>query len=156
MVRYIALSATHLFALGIGFLLGLYLLPILVAPEAPTAAEVSAVSRQAKYTARFDRDLKGSDLLHWGEGELAVGPATITLMGKLAPGPAYRLYLTPEYVETEADFQRIKTASQPVGDIRTFDNFMLPVPAGLDVSAYVGVVVWCERFNRFITSARYR
>lgn len=156
MVRYIALTSTHLAVLALGFLLGLYFLPILAAPKAPTAAEVSALSKQASYTARFQRNLQGSDLMHWGEGELSVGPAAIALMGQLAPGPAYRLYLTREHVDTADGFLRIKSASTPVGDIKTFDNFMLPVPVGVDVSAYVGVVIWCESFRRFITSARYR
>ena len=156
MVRYIALTSTHLAVLALGFLLGLYYLPILAAPEAPTQAEVSAMAQVASYTARFRRDLKGSDMMHWGEGELAVGPRAISLMGQLAPGPTYKLYLTREYVDTAADFQRVKPQATLVGDIKTFDNFMLAVPPGVDVAAHAGVVVWCESFQRFITSARYR
>lgn len=156
MKKWLLFSISHALLLGVGFLLGLYFLPILAAPKAPTAAEMSALSKQASYTARFQRDLKGSDLMHWGEGELAVGPAAISLTGQLAPGPAYRLYLTREHVDTADGFLRIKSASTPVGEIKTFNNFMLPVPTGVDVSAYVGVVIWCESFQRFITSARYR
>lgn len=156
MKKVMLMGASHAAVLGLGFLLGLYFLPILAAPKAPTAAEVGALSRQATYTARFQRILKGSDILHWGEGKLSVSPSAISLMGQLAPGPAYRLYLTREHVDTADGFQRIKNTALPVGDIKTFDNFMLPVPAGVDVSAFVGVVVWCESFQRFITSARFR
>lgn len=156
MKKIMLLSGTHAAVLGLGFVLGLYFLPILAAPRSPTAAEVSAWSQQARYTARFQRHLKGSDMMHWGEGELSVGPRAIALMGQLAPGPAYRLYLTRAHVDTADGFLQIKDTSTPVGDIKTFDNFMLAVPAGLDVSAYVGVVIWCESFQRFITSARYR
>ena len=43
-----------------------------------------------------------------------------------------------------------------VGDIRTFENFVVAVPESVDVSRYRSVVVWCERFSMFITAARYR
>lgn len=44
----------------------------------------------------------------------------------------------------------------PVGDVRTLENFVVPVPESIDVSAYDTVIVWCESFSQFITAARYR
>ena len=100
----ILLIATH-FAVGVlGFGAGIYALPILIAPPTPSKEEIKAISSEAKYTAQFQRDLKDSDALHWGEGTVSVGSKSITFMGKLAPGPDYKLYLSPEYVETEAEF----------------------------------------------------
>jgi hypothetical protein len=118
--------------------------------------DLSAASEGAKFTGEFRRDLKDSDFLHWGEGKLAVGERQIALIGKLAPGPDYKLYLSPEFVETEADFLRLKPRMVRVGDVRTFDNFMLPVPDTIDVADYTTVVVWCESFGQFITAAEYR
>lgn len=43
-----------------------------------------------------------------------------------------------------------------VGDIKTFQNFMLPVPPGIDPGQYSAVIIWCETFGQFITAARYR
>lgn len=43
-----------------------------------------------------------------------------------------------------------------VGDVRTFDNFVVPVPAAIDVDGYNTVIVWCEAFGQFITAAKYR
>ena len=43
-----------------------------------------------------------------------------------------------------------------VGDVKTFENFVVPVPASIDVSAYNTVIVWCESFGQFITAAKYR
>jgi len=37
-------------------------------------------------------------------------------MGKLVPGPDYKLYLSPEFIETEADFNRLKATMVRVGD----------------------------------------
>ena len=156
MKRPIVLALTHLLALAAGVALGIYLLPILAAPPAPTAAEVQAASATASFRGEFKRQLKGSDALHWGEGALAVGPTTISLMGRIAPGPAYKLYLVPEFVETEADFKRVKGQSLAVADVKTFANFIVPLPPGTDVAKYRAAVIWCESFSQFITAAKYR
>ena len=148
--------ATHGVVLAIGFALGIYALPILTAPAAPTAAETASAAGQAMFTGQFRRDLKDSDLLHWGEGKLSVGRQAIVLAGKIAPGPDYKLYLSPEFVETEADFMRLKSRMVRVGDVKTFENFVVPVPASIDVSGYTAAIVWCESFSQFITAAKYR
>ncbi len=63
-MRGLLLVASHLAMLAIGFALGIYLLPVLIAPGAPTTAEASAAARAAAFTGTFRRDLKDSDLLH--------------------------------------------------------------------------------------------
>jgi hypothetical protein len=155
-MRKLILVVSHTAALAIGFALGVYLLPILVAPSAPTVAEVSKQAGQALYKGSFRRDLKDSDALHWGEGEVSVGPRVITLSGEIAPGPDYKLYLSPEFVETEQDFARLKASMVRIGDVKTFRNFIVPVPESVDLSRYDTVIVWCETFGQFITAARYR
>ena len=150
------LIATHGLAAGVGFGVGIYMLPILVAPSAPSDEEVNTVASQALYTAQFRRDLTDSDALHWGEGTVAIGTRSVTLMGKLAPGPDYKLYLSPEFVETEADFHRLRSTMVRVGDVKTFNNFVVEVPPGIDPSTFTSVIVWCEAFGQFITSASYR
>ncbi|HUG23367.1 DM13 domain-containing protein [Piscinibacter sp.] len=156
MKKLLLLAATHAAFLGLGFALGIYALPILTAPAAPTAAEAASAAGQASYTGQFRRDLKDSDLLHWGEGTVSVGRRSIVLVGKLAPGPDYKLYLSPEFVETEADFARLKPRMVRVGDVRTFENFVVDVPESIDVSNYTTVIVWCESFGQFITAGKYR
>ena len=76
--------------------------------------------------------------------------------GRLAPGPAYRLYLTPRFVDTGDAFLKIKAQSVAIADIRSFDGFIVPVPAGVDAGRYAGVLIWCEAFQQFITAAPYR
>ena len=150
------LVATHCVAGIVGFGGGIYALPILTAPPSPSESDIKAMSSQAKYKAEFRRDLKDSDALHWGEGAVSVGSKSITLMGKLAPGPDYKLYLSPEFVETESDFNRLKTNMVRVGDVKTFENFVVNVPPSIDPSNYNSVIVWCESFGQFITSAQYQ
>jgi hypothetical protein len=155
-MKRLLLVATHIAALGVGFALGIYMLPILIAPEAPAQAQVAAQTGEVRWTAQFRRDLKDSDALHWGEGTVNVGARAIGFTGKLAPGPDYKLYLSPEFVETEDDFKRLKSRMQRVGDVKTFENFIVPVPPGVDPAQFTSVIVWCETFSQFITAAKYR
>ena len=141
---------------ALGFAGGIYALPILTAPPAPADAEVLEISSQAQFKSEFKRDLAGSDALHWGEGVVSVSQAAVSLMGKLAPGPDYKLYFSPRFVETEEDFNRLKSEMVRVGDVKTFENFLVPVPESIDPAAYKAVVVWCESFGQFITAAKYQ
>ena len=59
-------------------------------------------------------------------------------------------------METEADFQRLKPQMLRVGDVKTFNNFIVPVPQGVDPARFNTVIVWCETFGQFITAAQYR
>jgi Electron transfer DM13 len=154
--KAIALLLSHGAVGALGFALGIYLLPILTAPSGPAASELATLAGSATFRGEFRRDLADSDALHWGEGTVTVGPAAIALQGRLAPGPDYKLYLSPEFVETEARFEQLRPKLRRIGDIKTFDGFALALPPGVDPAAYNTVIVWCETFGQFITAARYR
>lgn len=156
MRRILALLVSHVVALAVGFALGVYFLPILTAPDAPDADMLESRAAAAVYTADLTRDLRGSDFLHWGEGKLSLTPTEIVHEGKLAPGPDYKLYLVSEFVEHEDEFNPIKADAKLIGDVKTFDGFLASVPDGVDLDRYTTVVVWCESFGEFITSAKYR
>lgn len=147
---------THVVTFGAGFVVGIYLLPILTAPSAPDPAAFAAAAVEPFYTARFERTLKGSDFVHWGEGEVRVSRSQIAHVGRLAPGPDYKLYLAPRFVDTKAAFVAIKDQSLRVGEVKTFDGFIVNLPPGVDVRDYSAVVVWCETFNQFISAAAYQ
>ncbi|NNL55014.1 MAG: DM13 domain-containing protein [Woeseia sp.] len=153
--KALLLSATHIIAGILGFAAGIYFLPILTAPPGPSEAQIVATSSQAAYTGEFRRDLKDSDALHWGEGTVLISPKSIAHTGSLSPGPDYKLYLSPEFVETEADFNRLKPTMVRVGDVKTFDSFVVDIPPGVDPDDFNSVIVWCESFGQFITAARY-
>ena len=155
-MRWIFLSATHAVMLALGFALGVYFLPILIEPEGPDQATLAATAQTALFRATFARDLKGSDFLHWGEGNVSVSPSTIVHEGSMSPGPDYKLYLVRDFVEDEEQFLRVKSDAQLIGDVKTFNGFLLDVPQGVDIEAYSTVLVWCESFSEFITAAKYR
>jgi len=155
-MKKIILLTTHTTAILIGITIGIYIFPILTAPPKPTNEEIKTLASYAQYKGRFHKNLKGSDFLHWGKGEIAISQNAITLMGKLSPGPDYKLYLAPKFVETEQEFQQIKKQSIQIGSVKTFDNFIVKLPINADPSQYNTVVIWCETFNQFITAAKYR
>ena len=156
MKRIVLLVVSHSLVAIAGFAVGIYVLPILMAPSAPSTADVAAATSTAALRGRFRRDLKDSDFFHWGEGTISVGRKFISLQGEIAPGPDYKLYLSPEFVETEADFARLKPKMVRVGDVKTFKNFIITVPGSIDPRMFNTVIVWCESFGQFITAARYK
>jgi len=156
MKKIILLVVSHLLTGIAGFALGIYALPILTAPDAPPETEVVAAMKEATFQGQFQRDLKGSDFLHWGEGTVSISNKYITLQGNISPGPDYKLYLSPQFVETEDDFQQLKSEMIRVGDVKTFENFIVPVSESIDLEKFNTVIIWCESFGEFITAASYR
>lgn len=156
MKKLVVLICSHLVAVLAGFASGIYLLPILIAPEAPSISAVRAMANSAQFSGEFVRGLEDSDALHWGEGTVFIGRDAISLEGSLSPGPDYKLYLSPEFLETEADFLRLKPSMARIGDVKTFENFVVVVPASVDPSEFTSVIVWCETFGQFITAAKYQ
>jgi len=155
-IRTLILTGTHALAIGAGFVLGIYMLPILTAPEGPSAEVVRAAAESAQFEGEFRRDLEDSDALHWGEGTLLVSKESVTLEGRLAPGPDYRLYLSPKFLETEAEFATLKSQMVEIGAVKTFENFSVSIPDGIDPAQYRAAIVWCEAFGQFITAAEYQ
>lgn len=156
MLKALILAATHIAAAVAGFALGIYVLPILTAPPAPTTAEIRTAMDAAVYRAKFVRNLPGSDFLHWGEGDVVVSKSRIIHQGRLAPGPDYKAYLAKSFVDTKQGFLAIKQGSLRVGDVKTFNGFIVDLPPGTDVESYNTVVIWCEAFGQFISAAKYR
>jgi len=43
-------------------------------------------------------------------------------------------------------FIAIKSAIRQIGPVKTFENFVLDLPADIDLDEYQAVVIWCEAF----------
>ena len=156
MFRLVRFLLTHGIALALGFALGIYLLPILVAPETPSDNEVAVSSQQAIFSGEFRKNLPGSDFVHWGEGTFSISKNQISFMGTLAPGPDYQLYLTRDLALTEQEFLLIKDQSAKIGSVMTFDNFILNLPENINPANFKAIIIWCETFGEFITAASYQ
>jgi len=82
--KLILLTFTHVSMLACGFAIGVYVLPILTAPPSPSVSDIKAVSIQADYKTEFIRELKGSDALHWGEGNVSLNENYVTYRHNLS------------------------------------------------------------------------
>jgi len=156
MKKTVLVFASHTFIGVVGFFLGLYYLPILMAPASLSEQQVAAMLGSPEFKGTFRRDLKDSDFLHWGEGIAHVSRSAIYLEGELSPGPDYKMYLSPKYIETEQDFLRLKESMVKLGDVNSFTNPIVAVPRNVDVRSFNTVIVWCETFSQFITATKYR
>lgn len=156
MFKLLLRAVTHGVALAVGFALGVYFLPILTAPESPDAGVLQEMATEALFKGDLSRDLRGSDFLHWGEGTLSITGTQVIHEGSLAPGPDYKLYLVKDFVEHEDEFLPVKDSARLIGDVKTFDGFLLDLPEGVDVTDYTTALVWCEAFSEFITAVKYR
>ena len=160
--RLIEFARRHLILFGVtkflaglvvGFGLGVYFLPILTAEDGLDGAALAKLEASAERSGVFSRELAGSDAFHWGDGTVRINRDRVWLEGSIAPGPDYRLYLTPEFVEDEVSFLAIKSQAVDIGPVKAFTNFSLPVPAAVDASTFPALLIWCEAFGEFITAA---
>ena len=76
--------------------------------------------------------------------------------GQLTPGPYFNLYLTPKYVDNKAGFEAVKAQSVRVGDIKAIEYFRLQVSPSVNANDCPAVLVWCEKFSMFISSAQLK
>ena len=153
-ITLLVFSYMIVFLLGLG--LGIYLLPILTAPKSVDIDKIIKLEKNALYKTLFVKDLKGSDLFHWGEAKVTVSKNEIIVNGTIAPGPDYKLYLTKEFVEQEEEFLFIRDKSKYIAEVKTFKNFVITIPENIDINDYNTIVIWCESFSEFITAAKYK
>ncbi|MFY8299316.1 DM13 domain-containing protein [Pseudoalteromonas sp. SS15] len=139
-----------------GFVSGIYMLPTLMAPPTPSMLEFATATLNTKYQAIIPESLSGSDFLHFGEGTFSLSEKNIVFQGTLSPGPDYQVYLSPIFVEDEPQFLQHKQLMVRVGEVKSFNGFILEVPKNVDISEYSNVVIWCEAFQEFITAANYK
>ena len=151
----IILLLTHISTLFFGFALGIYLLPILIAPDSSDIMDIDQLQSDAAYKTKFIRDLAGSDLLHWGEADVTISDKHIVIKGKIAPGPDYKLYLSQQFVENKKEFLAVKDSSAFIADVDIFENFIVKIPSNTNIYEYNTIVIWCESFSEFITAAKY-
>ena len=112
----------------------------------------------------FNPDAEGSDKVHRGWGSLEIievgGDKKIVFSDdfKVTNGPAYRLYLSKEKnIETEEEFSKVKDDSFQVSSVKQFSGSQIyDIDKNINIDEINSVVIWCESFSEFITSAELR
>ena len=138
-----------------GFALGIFVYPyIFLADVVATERVENKASRKAVASGEFIH-ANPRDPIHYGKGKLTVYQDLVHLGGdfEVGPGPKYHVYLVPEknVIPTTAVE---KTMFIDLGRLKAFRGSQnYPVPAGVDLSKFGSVVIWCEQFGVLISPA---
>ncbi len=139
---------------GFGVALGFFLFPYVFPPpevnETLTAAERTTVAGRGTFI-----HADPSDPIHYGMGKVTVYRETVFLHDdfEVGPGPKYHVYLVPKAnVRSSGDVTG--TMFVDLGRLKSFKGSQkFPIPAGVDLSKFPSVVIWCEQFNVLISPA---
>jgi hypothetical protein len=139
---------------GFGVALGFFLFPF-VFPPPPAMESLGEADRARLVATGTFIHANPSDPIHWGRGKVSVYERAVFLDPdfEVGPGPAYHVYLVPTAsVRREVDVK--DTMYVDLGRLRAFKGSQrYAVPAGVDLSRYLSIVIWCERFGVLISPA---
>ena len=125
-------------------------LPAAATAEAPQAA--APVARVA--TGSFIQPDINNPLRH-GTGGVSISDGQVVFGADFAvtPGPDYRVLLVPK-AALRADADVAKTMYVDLGPLAAFQGGQrYAVPAGVDVSQYPSVAIWCAPYGALISTA---
>jgi len=142
------------FAAGIFAYPFLFLNDIVANEQVPGAASEIAVEQSIAATGTFIH-ANPSNPLHYGKGKVTVYQDLVHLENdfEVGPGPKYHVYLVPEKNVTPMTNVE-KTMFVDLGRLKAFKGSQnYAIPAGVNLSTYGSVVIWCEQFGVLISQA---
>ena len=152
---WVAFPLGCVLGIGGGFALGIFLYPFIFLADIVANEQLDPqASRPLVAEGRFIH-ANPSDPIHYGKGKVSVYPQLIRLEADFAvgPGPKFHVYLVPDANVTPAT-KVAQTMFVDLGRLRAFKGSQnYPVPAGVEVSRYRSVVIWCEQFEVLISPA---
>ena len=142
---------------GFGVALGFFIFPYVFPP--PAAAEQLTEAERSKLVATGTFiHANPSDPVHYGKGTVSVYERRVFLESdfEVGPGPAFHVYLVPKApIRASSDLKN--TMFVDLGGLRSFKGSQrYPIPAGVKLSDYKSVIIWCERFGVLISPADLR
>ena len=140
---------------GFGVALGFFLFPF-VFPPPPAAEQLTVADTRALIVAEGTFiHANPSDPVHWGKGSVAVRQDSVYLGPdfEVGPGPKFHVYLVPKAaIRASSDLQGEMFVD--LGRLRAFKGSQrYAIPAGLDLSKFQSVIIWCEQFSVLISPA---
>ena len=142
------------FAAGIFAYPFLFLNDIVATEQVPGAAGESTRGLHVSATGTFIH-ANPKDPIHYGNGGVTVYQDLVHLEAdfEVGPGPKYHVYLVPEQNITPMTNVE-KTMFVDLGRLKAFKGSQnYPIPAGVDLTKYSSVVIWCEQFGVLISPA---
>lgn len=138
-----------------GFALGIFVYPyIFLADIVATERLEAGASKKLVATGMF-MHANPSDPIHYGRGNVKVFENLVFLESdfEVGPGPKFHVYLVPEKNVTPST-EVTRTMYIDLGRLKAFKGSQnYPIPAGVDLSRYGSVVIWCEQFGVLISPA---
>ncbi len=137
-----------------GFVLGIFLFPYIFPP--PEAMETLRRDETGQLVAKGEFiHADPSDPIHYGKGAVRVYPSTVFLGEdfEVGPGPDFHVYLVPKAtIRSSSDVT--DTMYVDLGRLRAFKGSQnYAIPAGVDLTQYPSVVIWCQQFSVLISPA---
>jgi Electron transfer DM13 len=138
-----------------GFALGIFVYPyIFLADIVATDKVDDKPARKIVATGTFIHANPG-DPIHYGKGKATVYQGLVHLESdfEVGPGPKFHVYLVPEKTVLPST-NVARTMFVDLGRLRAFKGSQnYPVPAGVDLTKYGSMVIWCEQFGVLISPA---
>jgi hypothetical protein len=138
-----------------GFALGIFFYPYIFLADIVASEQIDARAAGAVVAGGTFIHANPSDPIHYGKGKVSVYRDVLHLGAdfEVGPGPKFHVYLVPDrIVTTRTEVHR--TMFVDLGRLKAFKGSQnYPIPAGVDLSRYGSVVIWCEQFGVLISPA---
>lgn len=141
-----------------GVAVGFFAFPY-VFPPPPAAEQLTEIDRRDAVVAEGTFiHANPSDPIHYGQGTATVRSSTVFLGEdfEVGPGPKFHVYLVPKAaIRSSSDLKGEMFVD--LGRLRSFKGSQrYTIPAGVDLTKYKSVIIWCEQFSVLISPADLR
>lgn len=142
-----------------GFALGIFVYPYIFLSDIVAAESVEQHATVGRTRAKGTFiHANPADPIHYGRGGVTVYENLVHLEAdfEVGPGPKYHVYLVPEKNVTPST-KVAQTMYVDLGRLKAFKGSQnYPLPAGVDLSKFGSIVIWCEQFGVLISPAALR
>jgi hypothetical protein len=140
---------------AVGFAVGIFVYPYIFLADIVATERVENPALKAVVARGTFVHANPSDPIHYGKGNLTLYQDLLHIESdfEVGPGPKFHVYLVPDKDVTPAT-NIAKTMFVDLGRLKAFKGSQnYPIPAGLKLTAYGSVVIWCEQFGVLISPA---
>ena len=150
-----------IFAAGIlcgiagGFALGIFVYPYIFLADIVAREQVESPASKKLVAQGTFVHANPNDPIHYGKGGVTVYQDLLHLESnfEVGPGPKFHVYLVPEK-NVIPSTNVAKAMYVDLGRLKAFKGSQnYPVPAGVNLTSYGSVVIWCEQFGVLISPA---
>lgn len=155
-LKYLAVFVVGgLLGTGAGFAIGIFVYPYLFLADVVANEPMTNMASKTLLARGTFIHADPSDPVHYGSGGVTVYEDAVYLAPdfEVGPGPKYHVYLVPKAgLRRSGDLKGQDFVD--LGRLRAFKGSQLyQVPAGINVSMYDSVIIWCEAFGVLISPA---